>query len=322
MRYVAIDDKGYPTAGVIVGDEVLNLKASSTRVGEARPVPNGVREILFGGDRVATTVKKILDLVSGKDDLRADLQEIGALKPLAQSKLMAPIPQPTLILSCGMNYHEHLREMNTPVPKTPTAFTKNAASVIGPGEAIVLPKMAPDMVDWEGEFSLVIGRPCFGVEASDALNYVAGYTIINDVSARNWVAPIFQAQGTMPSILAWEHNILGKQFPTFCPMGPMIVTADEVGDVSDLHLETRLNGQVMQSTSSSDLVFDVSKLIEYFSQFYRLMPGDIITTGSPSGVGYGRNPKIFMKPGDIIEVEVECVGCLTNPIAGDHATNV
>jgi 2-keto-4-pentenoate hydratase/2-oxohepta-3-ene-1,7-dioic acid hydratase in catechol pathway len=101
-------------------------------------------------------------------------------------------------------------------------------------------------------------------------------------------------------------------------MGPMIVTADEVGDVSDLHLETRLNGQIMQSTSTSDLVFDVSKLIEYFSQFYRLMPGDIITTGSPSGVGYGRNPKIFMKPGDTVEVEVERVGCLINPITDSN----
>lgn len=314
MRYVTIQDRGQAVAGVVIGDDVLNLKASAALIPEAGSVASSVRDILAGGDTALSAIKKIVGGIAVKGDLQADLKENGALTPLARAKLMAPIPRPTLILSCGMNYHEHLREMNTPVPKTPTAFTKNAASVIGSGEAIVLPKMAPNMVDWEGEFSVLIGKPCFGVAADDALSYVAGYTMINDVSARDWVAPIFKAQGTMPSILAWEHNILGKQFPTFCPMGPVIATSDEVGDVSDLHLETRLNGKVMQSTSTADLVFDVPKLIAYFSQFYKLMPGDIITTGSPSGVGYGREPKIFMKPGDTVEVEIERIGLLTNPV--------
>lgn len=147
-------------------------------------------------------------------------------------RLVALIPEPTLILSCGMNYHEHLREMNTPVPETPTAFTKNAASVIGPGETIRLPRSAPTMVDWEGEFTVVIGKAAFDVSESEAMKHVAGYTIINDVSARDWVAPIFASKGIMPSILAWEHNILGKQFPTFCPMGPAIVTADDIDDAT------------------------------------------------------------------------------------------
>lgn len=317
MRYLTIQNNGRPSAGVLVGDNILNLKACSSRLPETSVLGGSVREILAGGDDASSTIKRTVDKVAADSDLQADLKGSDALVPLAQAKLMAPLPQPTLILSCGLNYGEHLREMNTPVPKTPTAFTKNAASVIGPGDAIMLPKMAPDMVDWEGELSVVIGKPCFDVSASEALQYVAGYTLINDVSARNWVAPIFKAEGTMPSILAWEHNILGKQFPTFCPMGPAVVTADEVGDVSDLHLETRLNGKVMQSTSTSDLVFDVPKLIAYFSQFYKLMPGDIITTGSPSGVGYGRDPKIFMKPGDIIEVEADGIGILRNPV-GAH----
>jgi acylpyruvate hydrolase len=315
MRYVTISNKGQAAAAVIIGDDVLDIKASAAWIPEAVPLAWSVRGILGGGDATLSAIKTIVDKVSAKGNLQADLKTGGALTPLAKAKLMAPIPQPTLILSCGLNYHEHLREMNTPVPKTPTAFTKNAASVIASSEAIILPKAAPDMVDWEGEFSVVIGKPCFRVTAADALSYVAGYTIINDVSARDWVAPIFKAEGTMPSILAWEHNILGKQFPTFCPMGPVIVTADEIGDVSDLHLETRLNGKVMQSTSTSDLVFNVPKVIEYFSQFYKLMPGDIITTGSPSGVGYGRDPKVFMKAGDVIEVEVERIGILSNPIA-------
>ena len=314
MRFVTIENKGDAVPGVIIGDDVLDLKACQNRLSEAGKLAGSVQSILAGGDPTISAIKRIVDRVASDGALRADLIEFGALTPLRRTKLMAPIPQPTLILSCGMNYHAHLREMNTPVPKTPTAFTKNAASVIGSGDAIVLPKAAPKMVDWEGEFSVVIGKPCFGVRAADAINYVAGCTIINDVSARDWVGPIFKAEGTMPSILAWEHNILGKQFPTFCPMGPVIATMDEVGDMSDLHLETRLNGKIMQSTSTSDLVFDVPRLIEYFSQFYRLMPGDVITTGSPSGVGYGRDPKIFLKPGDTIEVEVERVGVLSNPI--------
>ena len=314
MRFVTIENKGDAVPGVVIGDDVLDLKACQNRLSEAGKLAGSVQSILAGGDPTISAIKRIVDRVASDGALRADLIEFGALTPLRRTKLMAPIPQPTLILSCGMNYHAHLREMNTPVPKTPTAFTKNAASVIGSGDAIVLPKAAPKMVDWEGEFSVVIGKPCFGVKAADAINYVAGCTIINDVSARDWVGPIFKAEGTMPSILAWEHNILGKQFPTFCPMGPVIATMDEVGDMSDLHLETRLNGKIMQSTSTSDLVFDVPRLIEYFSQFYRLMPGDVITTGSPSGVGYGRDPKIFLKPGDTIEVEVERVGVLSNPI--------
>ena len=314
MRFVTIENKGDAVPGVIIGDDVLDLKACQNRLSEAGKLAGSVHAILAGGDPTISAIKRIVDRVASDGALRADLIEFGALTPLRRTKLMAPIPQPTLILSCGMNYHAHLREMNTPVPETPTAFTKNAASVIGSGDAIVLPKAAPNMVDWEGEFSVVIGKPCFGVRAADAINYVAGCTIINDVSARDWVGPIFKAEGTMPSILAWEHNILGKQFPTFCPMGPVIATMDEVGDMSDLHLETRLNGKVMQTTSTSDLVFDVPRLIEYFSQFYRLMPGDVITTGSPSGVGYGRDPKIFMKPGDTIQVQVERVGILSNPI--------
>jgi acylpyruvate hydrolase len=314
MRFVTIENKGDAVPGVVIGDDVLDLKACQNRLSVAGKLAGSVHAILAGGDPTISAIKRIVDRVASDGALRADLIEFGALTPLRRTKLMAPIPQPTLILSCGMNYHAHLREMNTPVPKTPTAFTKNAASVIGSGDAIVLPKAAPNMVDWEGEFSVVIGKPCFGVKAADAINYVAGCTIINDVSARDWVGPIFKAEGTMPSILAWEHNILGKQFPTFCPMGPVIATMDEVGDMSDLHLETRLNGKIMQSTSTSDLVFDVPRLIEYFSQFYRLMPGDVITTGSPSGVGYGRDPKIFLKPGDTIEVEVERVGILSNPI--------
>jgi len=135
-----------------------------------------------------------------------------------------------------------------------------------------------------------MGRSCHGVSEAEALDCVAGYTLINDVSARDWVAPVFAATGLMAGILAWERNLLGKQFPTFCPMGPALVTRDEIRNPDDVQIETRLNGAVMQSANTDDLVFGVRKLIAYYSQFYRFSPGDVITTGSPSGVGYGRNP--------------------------------
>lgn len=312
MHLVTIEmSNGRAAAGVAVDGRVFIPSAAVRLLPELATIPNSVRGIIAGDEPVLKTLKGALDKLPS---LTSDLNAVGALKEASAVKMLAPISQPTLILSCGMNYHEHLREMKTPAPATPTAFTKNAASVVGPGEPILLPKAAPDMVDWEGEFTIVIGKPAFSVSEADALKHVAGYTIINDVSARNWVAPIFAVEGTMPAILAWEHNILGKQFPTFCPMGPSIVTADEIGDPGDLKLQVRLNGDVMQDTRTSDLVFDVPKLIAYFSKFYRLLPGDLITTGSPSGVGYGRNPKVFMRAGDIIEVEVERVGILRNPV--------
>ena len=315
MRLVTLLTSDRETVpGVLISDCVLNLAAGGRHLSELASFPSSIRAILQTGPEALDAISRLLGKIESKSELLADLEEAGAVTKLSDAKLLAPIPDPALILSCGLNYHEHLREMKTPVPATPTAFTKNAASVIGTGEPILLPKTAPDMVDWEGEFTVVIGKPCFGVRASDALSYVAGYTIVNDVSARNWVPGVFAAKGNMPSILAWEHNILGKQYPTFCPMGPALVTADEVGDISHLKLETRLNGKVMQSTTTADLVFHVPQLIEYFSKFYKLRPGDLITTGSPSGVGYGRNPKVFMQAGDVIEVEVERVGVLRNPV--------
>ena len=266
---------------------------------------------------------EIVDLHALAPDVRTILEQdllgkaaaaAGRSVPLKEVKLLAPIPNPGMVLSVGMNYHEHLKEMKTPVPERPAAFTKSVASIIGPDAPIRIPPSNPDMLDWEGEFSVVIGKPCHRVKAAQALDYVAGYTIVNDVSARDWVAPIFSATGVMGPIHAWEHNLLGKMFPTFCPMGPVLATKDEVPDPANVKLQTRLNGTVMQDANTDDLVFSVVQLIEYYSQFYLFRPGDVITTGSPSGVGYGRNPKLFMKAGDVVEVEVKEIGILRNPI--------
>ncbi len=283
-----------PRAGVIDGADIVDINACD------RSLPPTLKGILEAG--ALARVKKVLKSKKNRT-------------PRDRAKLLPPIPNPGLLLSVGMNYHEHLKEMKTPVPEKPTAFTKSAASIIASGQPILLPASHPDMVDWEGEFTVVIGKAGHRIPAAKALDHVAGYTIVNDVSARDWVAPIFASTGVMGPIHAWEHNLLGKMFPTFCPMGPVLATRDELPDPDDVQIVTRLNGTVMQDANTDDLVFSVVKLIEYYSQFYRFQPGDCITTGSPSGVGFGRDPKVFMKPGDVVEVEVKPIGVLRNPVA-------
>jgi 2-keto-4-pentenoate hydratase/2-oxohepta-3-ene-1,7-dioic acid hydratase in catechol pathway len=314
VKLVTLRKPAGGTTGVLLGEEVLDIAACAAIDPEAAAVPATMKALIEAGAPMLDRVRRLLDSVE-RGSARDRLREAGALVPRAGARLAAPIPDPGVILSAGMNYHGHLKEMNTPVPDQPTAFVKSSAAVIGPEEAIRPPPSAPDMLDWEGEFSAVIGRPCHNVSAAEALDYVMGYTLVNDVSARDWVAPVFSSTGIMGPIHAWEHNLLGKQFPTFCPLGPVIATADEIGDPDDVPLETRLNGAVMQSTNTNDLVFNIPRLIEYFSRFHLFRPGDVITTGSPAGVGYGRNPKVFMKPGDRIEVEARGIGVLGNPIA-------
>jgi acylpyruvate hydrolase len=294
MHLVMVLKDKLPRAGVIDGEDVIDINAADGSL------PSTLKGILEAG--ALARVKKVLKSRKHRT-------------PRRRAKLLPPISNPGLLLSVGMNYHEHLKEMKTPVPEKPTAFTKSVASIISSGQPILLPASHPDMVDWEGEFTVVIGKSGYRIPAAKALDHVAGYTIVNDVSARDWVAPIFSSTGIMGPIHAWEHNLLGKMLPTFCPMGPCIATKDEVPDPNNVRIVTRLNGQVMHDANTDDLVFSVAKLIEYYSQFYRFQPGDCITTGSPSGVGFGRDPKVFMKPGDVIEVEVKPIGILRNPVA-------
>ena len=293
MHLVMFMKDKQPRAGVVDGEDIVDINAND------RSLPPTIKGILEANG--LSRVKKIIE--SKKHRV-----------PRRRAKLLPPISNPGLLLSVGMNYHEHLKEMKTPVPEKPAAFTKSVASIIASGQPILLPASNPDMVDWEGELTVVIGKGGHRIPAAKALDHVAGYTIVNDVSARDWVASIFSSTGVMGPIHAWEHNLLGKMMPTFCPMGPCLATKDEVPDPDDVRIVTRLNGQVMQDANTDDLVFSVAKLIEYYSQFYRFQPGDCITTGSPSGVGYGRNPKLFMKPGDTIEVEVSGIGVLSNPV--------
>jgi 2-keto-4-pentenoate hydratase/2-oxohepta-3-ene-1,7-dioic acid hydratase in catechol pathway len=293
MRLVMFMKDKQPRAGVIDGEDVVDINAAD------RSLPPTIKGLLE-----MNALSKVRKLTKSKK----------YRLPYKKAKLLPPISNPGLLLSVGMNYHEHLKEMKTPVPEKPAAFTKSVASIIASGDPIMLPASHPNMVDWEGEFTVVIGKAGHRIPAAKALDHVAGYTLVNDVSARDWVAPIFSSTGVMGPIHAWEHNLLGKMMPTFCPMGPCLATKEEIPDPANVKIQTRLNGQVMQDANTDDLVFSVVKLIEYYSQFYRFLPGDCITTGSPSGVGFGRNPKVFMKAGDTIEVEVKGIGVLSNPV--------
>ena len=214
-----------------------------------------------------------------------------------------------------MNYGRHLAEMgDTPIPAHPAGFIKTRDSLLGSSKAITVPPQCPDMIDYEGEFCFVFGKECHAVSEEDAMDYVAGYTVANDVSARDWIPDIKSGEPPFGPIHGWERNIMGKNLPGFTPCGPFVVTKDEIANPHDLHLQTRLNGEVMQDTKTDDLIFKLPEIISYYSQWYRFRPGDLVTTGSPSGVGIGRNPPIFMKSGDTVEIELEGVGTLKNTL--------
>jgi 2-keto-4-pentenoate hydratase/2-oxohepta-3-ene-1,7-dioic acid hydratase in catechol pathway len=219
------------------------------------------------------------------------------------ARLLAPIPRPAKLLFAGVNYYSHVEEVaGAMVPAEPFFFAKLPSSVIASGEAIVVP--AESSVDYEGELAVVIGRRTRTVARSAALDHVLGYTIVNDVSARDVQ-------------FGRDQLTLGKGFDTFCPMGPEIVLTDEIRDPSALTLTTHVNDEVRQSASTSDLIFDVAQLLEHASAGITLEPGDVISTGTPAGVGYFRNPRLVLVPGDVIRVEIDGIGELINPVVAD-----
>jgi acylpyruvate hydrolase len=317
MKLLTLDRGPHGHVGVLLGKgEVLDLAALALSWPPARMIPQTVRGILEVGEDAFDAVKRAVAHVARMSaDERHALAAAQGLRPVASTPLLAPIPEPRLILSAGMNYGRHLKEMSgTPTPTNPTAFIKPMSSLTGSGKPIFVPPQCPDMIDYEGEFTFVFGRACHRVTEAEAMRYVGGYTICNDVSARNWAPEFFAAKGNFDAIHSWERNIMGKLLPSFTPCGPVMVTADEIKDPHDLQLTTTLNGEVMQSTKTDDLIHKLPALISYFSQWFQFSPGDLVTTGSPSGVGFGRNPKVFMHAGDTIEVEVEGIGKLSNKL--------
>lgn len=223
---------------------------------------------------------------------------------LAQVKLLAPIPRPGKIFCSGLNYRSHVEENpGATFLEDPRFFVKVSTAVIGPGEAIRWPG-AKFQVDYEVELAVVIGRTAHRLNRQNALDHVFGYTILHDVSAR-WIQ------------FKDKNEDMGKNFDTFAPMGPCLVTADEIPDPSQLHLSLKLNGQVMQDRTNADWCFPLPRLLEWLTMATTLEPGDVVSTGTPAGIGYFRKPQVFLKPGDVCTLEIQGIGQLTNPVVKD-----
>ena len=284
MRLATIETWAGPRAALQTGDSFLDIHATDANL------PGNVRQLLEGGPEILSAVAALGN-------------RPGAVKvPAAQVKYHAPIADPRKIICVGLNYKDHAAESGSPIPKEPILFSKYPTALIGHGETIVLPRVSQE-VDYEAEFVIVIGKKGRHLTLANAMEHVAGYSVGHDVSARDWQ---LRKDG--------KQWMVGKTFDTFAPMGPVLVTKDEVKDPQNLPIRLKLNGQVMQNSSTSQMIFGVAELLVYLSQVFTLEPGDLIYTGTPPGVGVARKPPVYMKDGDVVEVEIEGLGVLRNPV--------
>jgi 2-keto-4-pentenoate hydratase/2-oxohepta-3-ene-1,7-dioic acid hydratase in catechol pathway len=286
MKLLTFAVGGKARPGVLRDDRVIDLEAAGLPAG-----PNGgLLAIARGGDAMLKKVAKVLK------DAQAKSYE------LSKVKVLPPIRQPSKIVAVGLNYIDHCKEANLPVPAEPVLFSKFPTSVCGPYDELSWPAGVTKEVDYEVELGVVIGKKARDVEEAAALEYVMGYTVVNDVSARD-----LQFLGAKQ----WDR---GKSLDTFCPYGPYIVTRDEIPDPHVLQVRTVLNGKEMQNSNTKNLIFNVNKIIAYASQGTTLLPGDLIPTGTPFGVGFSRKPPVFLKDGDECMCEVEKIGSIRNKV--------
>ena len=242
-------------------------------------------------------------------------------QPLSATRLLVPIPRPSKVILLAGNYAEHIREGGGQAAERqdtfPYFFWKPPSTTLThPGDPVRIPAVSPNHVDWELELGVVIGRRCQGVSEADALGHVAGYTVCNDISDRKFQINPGRKPREKDNFFDWLH---GKWHDTFLPVGPCVRSAASLPDPQTLPLKLRLNGAVMQDASTAQMVFPVAALVSILSQFVTLEPGDVISTGTPSGVGFARKPPVFLKPGDLLEAEIGGIGVLRNPVAGDEA---
>lgn len=228
--------------------------------------------------------------------------ETGEKLPLCEVKLLAPVAPPNIVC-IGWNYKPHAREAEIKLPEMPLIFIKTTTALTNPNDSIVLPKIAPDNVDYEGELAIIIGRTAKNVSEEDATDYIFGYSIANDVSARDCQLHIDTQ---------WAR---GKSFDTFCPLGPVAVRGI---DGSSLNIQTRLNGTLMQDSNTSNMIFGIRRLVSFISHNMTLLPGTIILTGTPEGVGFSRKPPIWLREGDTVEIEIESIGTLKNTVVREQ----
>jgi 2-keto-4-pentenoate hydratase/2-oxohepta-3-ene-1,7-dioic acid hydratase in catechol pathway len=301
MRLATYDRAGEKRAGILVNEFIIDLEEASldTRcfIGRSEFLPASLRQVLEQGDEAleqCSRVKSYFANLSSKDYPRQ------FCIPLREAKLASPIPDPQKIVCIGMNYRDHCEEQKKPLPDRPIIFAKFPSALVGHNEPIVKPPLTSQL-DYEAELAVVIGKKGKNVPEEEALSCVAGYTIMNDVTARD----IQFSDGQ------W---VRGKTFDTFAPAGPYLVTKDEIPDPQDLTIRLTVNGEVRQNSTTSNMIFSVAFLVSYISRVCTLLPGDIISTGTPGGVGVFRKPPTFLKPGDMVSVEIEKLGTLTNPV--------
>jgi 2-keto-4-pentenoate hydratase/2-oxohepta-3-ene-1,7-dioic acid hydratase in catechol pathway len=278
--------------GAVVGNDIIDL----ARASGDRDAPSTMLGLLEQGAAGLAWARRAAEAGPGKS---------GAVVPLAGVALAAPVPRPGKIVGVGLNYKDHAAEVGRPKQDAPRLFVKVASSVTGPGSTVAIPP-GISKLDFEVELAVVIGSRGSRVAERDAVAHIAGYTILNDLSARE-----FQFDLTPP------QTSLAKSMDGFCPMGPWIVTADELGDGSGLGVRTCVNDNKMQDGSTADLIFAVPQLVSYISRFMTLEPGDVIATGTPAGVGAFRKPPLFLKAGDRIRMEIDRIGVLETTIAAE-----
>jgi 2-keto-4-pentenoate hydratase/2-oxohepta-3-ene-1,7-dioic acid hydratase in catechol pathway len=284
MRLATIQTKAGPKAVAAHVDHYVDLQSVNPML------PISLRQLLEMGPTVLTAVEQAARHPNATRYERAGV------------KLLPPIPDPPKIICMGLNYIDHAKESGAPIPKEPVLFSKYATALIGHDDAIVLPRVSSE-VDYEAELVIVVGKRGRHISAEQAMDYVAGYTIGHDVSARDWQ---LKKDG--------KQWMVGKTFDTFAPTGPVLVTKDEVPDPHRLAIRLRLNGEIMQNSNTSQMIFSVRATLAYLSQVFTLQAGDLIFTGTPPGVGFARKPPVYLKPGDVAEVEIEGLGILRNPV--------
>lgn len=284
MRLVTFERFGYAEPGVLQGNEIVSLKR------------NGFDDLLA--------------VIAGGEDALARVGEwlqrppSGEVARIEEVRLKAPIARPPKIICVGLNYRDHAEESGLKLPEVPTIFAKYATTIIGPKERIVLPRVS-SQPDYEAEFAFVIGRGGRHIPGERWREHVFGYTCFNDVSARDYQ-------------MATTQWVVGKSFDTFAPVGPWLVTADEIPDPHALDISLTLSGEVMQKSNTCNLIFKIPDLIAHLSSVFTLEPGDIISTGTPAGVGVARRPPRFLRAGDVVTVRIEGIGELTNPVVAEE----
>ena len=286
MKLISYQSDDGPRVAGVRDDGYVDLNKADPRV------PHCIKMLLAGGPEGLQLAEAAL--------------ETGISMPPESVKLLAPVPSPEKVICVGVNYAEHAREGGMEPPDRPVIFNKFPTTVRADGDPVVLPPESTK-VDYEAELVVVIGKAGRRILQSDAMDHVAGYCVGNDVSARDWQLETPATQ--------W---LLGKSFDGFAPFGPAMTTADEIADPGNLSISLRLNGETMQDSNTSQLIFPIAKLIEYISSVATLKPGDVIFTGTPPGVGIARTPPVLLKPGDVTEVEIQGLGILRNPFVADE----